>query len=289
MNNRLRQKCFVASAGIHLLLGLILIVGPAFLASRNASDNMPILNFVAYETVDAAVSGGGSPTAKPPPPAPPTPTPPQPLPPAPPQVEKTQAPEPVKEIVKEYEKAQPKPTTEPAEPSPEPAPRKPKISTELVTRTPSALARERAKASAAQAKTEAQARQRLAREFGRAAGSISSDLSGSTEVELPGPGGGGVPYANFLQAVKSVYTQAWMLPDGVTDDDATVTASVTIARDGTVVNARIIRASSSLEVNRSVQRTLDSVKWAAPLPRDAKEDERTVNINFNVKAKKALG
>jgi TonB family protein len=98
-----------------------------------------------------------------------------------------------------------------------------------------------------------------------------------------------VPYANFLQAVQSVYERAWIVPDGVTDNDATAVVSVTIARDGTVVLARIQRSSGNHLVDRSVQAALDRVKFAAPLPDDAKDKERTVTINFNVRAKRGLG
>jgi hypothetical protein len=42
-------------------------------------------------------------------------------------------------------------------------------------------------------------------------------------------------------------------------------------------------------VDRSVQVTLERVKWAAPLPGDAKENQRTVGISFSVAAKRALG
>ena len=44
--NRMQQKCFVASAGFHLLLVLILLVGPAFLSSKSKSDNSPILDVI---------------------------------------------------------------------------------------------------------------------------------------------------------------------------------------------------------------------------------------------------
>ena len=114
----------------------------------------------------------------------------------------------------------------------------------------------------------AERRQRIAAAFGSAANSLESSLSGSTTIELKGPGGGGVPYANFLQAVKSVYQNAWIVPDGITDENATVAAAVTIARDGTVVSSRITRSSGNPAVDRSVQVTLDRVKWAAPLPDD---------------------
>jgi TonB family protein len=129
----------------------------------------------------------------------------------------------------------------------------------------------------------------LARQIGQMANRIGDEVSGGTTIELKGPGGGGVPYANFLQAVKSRYANAWVVPDGVTDDQATTVASVTIARDGNVVSAHIVRRSGDSAVDQSVQATLDRVTYAAPLPDDAKESQRTVTISFNVRAKRLLG
>jgi colicin import membrane protein len=163
------------------------------------------------------------------------------------------------------------------------------VPTKIVTRKrPQAdanrQAQERAKAEAREA---AAARNRFAREVGRLASDLGSNLSKSTEIELKGPGGGGIPYANFLQAVKSVYARAWVVPDGVTDEEATATVSVTIVKDGTVLTSRITRTSGNDLVDRSVQATLDRVKYAAPLPEDSSDTQRTVTIHFNVKAKRA--
>src|SRR5262249_55672353 len=93
--DRLQKKCFIASAGIHLLLALIRIIGPAFISTKNKPDDSPILDFVPVKTVDALISGGGNPNAKPPPPAP-TPQPQPPVPPPAPQAEpeKVREPEP---------------------------------------------------------------------------------------------------------------------------------------------------------------------------------------------------
>jgi TonB family protein len=285
--NRLQKKCFLASAGVHSLLLLILFVGPAFLSSSPPKDNMPILDFVPFKTVDAMVSGGGNPRAKPlatpPPIEPPKPVAQAPVQPPPkPETKPEPQPEPVKPVV------QPKPDPDAVEP--EPKRRKLNISTDVVTRDSSAKDAAKKKADQqAEARARTAYQKQLASKIGALADTLSTGLSSPTEVELKGPGGGGVPYANFLQAVKSRYANAWVVPDGVADDNATTTASVTIARDGTVISARITRHSGNVEVDRSVQRTLDEVKWAAPLPDDAKENERTVSINFNVKAKKALG
>ena len=140
----------------------------------------------------------------------------------------------------------------------------------------------------AAAKADADYRKRVANAFNSAATAVGTGAS-STEVRLHGPGGGGVPYANFLQAVKSRYVRAWSVPDGVTDDSATAVADVTIARDGTVIEARIVKPSGNAAVDRSVRSVLDRVTWAAPLPDSASENQRTVTIHFNVRAKRGLG
>ena len=288
--SRLQKKCFVASAGIHLLLALILLVGPGFVSSKSQPDDLPILTFVPLKTVDELVApGGGSPKAQAtvkaltPPPAPqpqPVAAPPQPAP------EKTPEPEPPKES------KPPKEEEASVEPVKERKPRKIEISTKLVTRRRDSSAERRARADAEArqgAKALADARRRLARQIGRAADEIGSELSGGTSIEMPGPGGGGLPYANFIQAVRSAYDRAWVLPDGVVDADAVTVASVTIARDGSVVSHHIIQLSGDSVVDHSVQLALERVTYAAPLPDSSKEDTRTVKISFSVKAKKLLG
>jgi TonB family protein len=285
--NRLQKKCFIASAGVHLLLALILVIGPAFISTKpKPGDDMPVLDFVPVKTVDSLMSGGGNPNAKPPPALPaPQPQPPVTPPVAQQQPEKAREVDPPKAPVKEVK---PQKTEEE---SFEPSKKKVEVSTKLVIKghdDPDAKAKAEAKARAEQ-KAWTDARRRLAAQVGNAADQLNSSLSGSTTIVLKGPGGGGVPYANFLQAVKSAYANAWVVPDGVTDDQATTVASVTIARDGTVVSAHITRRSGDSTVDQSVQATLDRVRYAAPLPDDAKENERTVTINFNVRAKRLLG
>lgn len=289
--DRLQKKCVIASAGFHLLLATILLIGPAFVAPKSSSEDLPILDFVPVKTVDALVSGGGNPNAKPPqalPEAPPTP--PSAPPAQQPEPEKIKEPEPPKQTANEVELPQTDP--ESFEVSAKPKPRRPEVSTTPILRKRDTKAEAKARADS-EAKEEARQAAALGHRIESAlrgtASSIGSAVSGGTSIELKGPGGGGVPYANFLQAVKSVYQDAWIVPDGVADDAATTRASVTIARDGTVVTSHITRSSGNKEVDESVQRTLDRVRRAAPLPDDAKEDQRTVEINFNVKAKRALG
>jgi TonB family protein len=279
--NRLQKKCLVASTGFHLLLALILVVGPAFVSNKPVADDMPLLEFIPLETTDEMISGGGNPNAQSAPP-------PQEVRPEPVRTEPAPPPKPV-------EQSRPEPEPEPPKPAPKPAPdeavdtsdTKPKKDFNLVptVRNPAKATKQNTEAER-RARQLADARKKAAQQLGKFAEAIGNNLSSGTSVELKGPGGGGVPYANFLQAVKSIYAQAWVVPDGVTDDSATAVASVTIARDGTVLSARIVQHSGNRDVDRSVQGALDRVPRAVPLPTSARESQRTVTINYNYNPKR---
>ncbi|HEU5396973.1 MAG TPA: energy transducer TonB, partial [Verrucomicrobiae bacterium] len=132
------------------------------------------------------------------------------------------------------------------------------------------------------AKERADARRRAA-EVSRAMASLKGDFSPSTSVKIDvGPGGGGPAYANFYSAVTTVYYNAWHQPNGV--PNLTVKVSVTIARDGTVISARILKSSGNSTVDNSVQETIDRVKFVVPLPPDSKEDSREVTVNFSTQS-----
>jgi TonB family protein len=120
---------------------------------------------------------------------------------------------------------------------------------------------------------------------------ISSGLSASTKVDMPeGPGGGGVSYAPYGQIVRKIYTDGWIVPDDMADDEASIRVSVTVARDGKVLSARIVEPSGSAAANRSIQNTLDRITTiGVPFPAGAKESQRIFTMTFNLKAKKAFG
>jgi TonB family protein len=98
-----------------------------------------------------------------------------------------------------------------------------------------------------------------------------------------------VPYANWRSAIKTIYEQAWLLPDGVVNDDATASASITVAKDGMVLTSFISNPSGDAVVDRSVQAALARVRNTPPLPDTATESKRTIIIKFSVRAKRALG
>ena len=266
--NRLQKKCLMVTAGAHLLLLLILLVGPAFFYSRPKPDDLQVLDVIPANLIDAAFTSGVK-GARPPPPAPVV-TPPQPAPPPPTPVVVPPAPvPPVKDVVK----PDLKPVVKPAKPTEH------KIDVNLKP-----VVRNAPKSSPAADNSQQQ--QRQARAIRNALRNLKDNLTPATTVEMPGDST--VAYANYATVVKSIYEQAWILPNDVSDN-ANTKVSVTIASDGTVISARITTASGDAGLDTSVQRTLERVKFIAPFPEGATEKERTYIINFNPQVKRLLG
>jgi TonB family protein len=268
--NRLQKKCVMATAGVHLLLIVILFVGPAFFYAKPKADNLQVLDVIPANLIDAEFNSGVA-NATPPPPAP-VAAPPQAQPQPPPPAPKPAVTPP--SLVQELEKVLKPEPVKPA-PSPEP-PRKIQISTQLVTRTAP---------KNAPAADNSQQQQRQARAIRSALRNLRSNLTPGTTIDMPG--NSSVAYANYATAVKSVYEQAWILPNDVSDN-ANTKASVTIASDGTVISARIVNPSGDAGLDASVQHTLERVKFIALFPEGATEKERTYIINFNPQVKRLL-
>jgi TonB family protein len=110
----------------------------------------------------------------------------------------------------------------------------------------------------------------------------------SSGAGISGGGGTGEAYANYRDVVYTIYNQAWTLPANIAHDDETVIASILIASDGTVLNARIVTPSGDPAADASVQRALERVTFTAPFPKGATDKERTYTINFNTKVKRML-
>jgi TonB family protein len=284
--NRLQKKCFIGSAGTHLLLAIILIVGPGFLSSKNKTEDLPPIAVIPWKTVDAMVNpGGGNPVraaATPPaPPSQPTPTPPAPTPPPAPA-----------QPVRHTEARRETPVVEETHEALEPAParrRLPDVPTTVVKRSDSTKKVKPTSTDDNRRPDVPDARQRAAEEARRAAARLGQAFAPSTTIESSGFGGGGEAYANYAQVVKSIYEEAWQPPADTASDDAIAKVKVTIANDGRVISAEIVRASGDSSVDRSVRLTLNRVTMIRPFPEGAKEKERTYTINFNLKAKRMLG
>lgn len=294
--NRLQKKCMIISAGIHLLLAVMLILGPGFLSLRSHDNAPPLLKFIPGATVEAIMSGGGDSSVKSPPaearspepPVTPTPvvTPPAQETPQPP-VERVQPPRQPEKELPPVPKEPTRVNTPAIDPTPvKPAPRKPheiKVDTRIVTSsTVDAKARREAQAKAAAA-AEQKRLANIAAAFGRASTGIRGGVSDGVKVNVsPGPGGGGVSYGNIKSAIYTKYYDAWNVPDGA--PDLTVWVSITLAKDGTVVTARITKRSGNADLDESVQSTLDRVRYVAPLP-EGSEDPREFPFGFNPEMK----
>ena len=280
--NRTQKKCLLVSTGLHVGLLSSVVLVSAFRPATPAPLELAPIDFVPVITTDEMMSGGGNPKAPPLAAAPPVVRP-APAPPAAAEAPPQPAP-------REPDRApKAKPEEESLVPAARPTRQKPQIDpSAIVTRPGSEKSKAKQAESEAQEREQARAaaegRRMLIGQLGQVANHLGANLSGVTAIQIAyGPGGGGLPYANFYQAVQSIYTREWMVPDGVTEKETTTVAEVTIARDGTVVQARIVRFSGNVAVDDSVQMTLDRVRRLVPLPANAEEDQRTVTINFNAK------
>ena len=275
--NRLQKKCVMATAGFHLLLLVILFVGPAFFRAKEKPDETPVLDMIPANLVDSASTGVQA--AQPPPPAPtvvpPTPTPPAPTPtpvvtpPTPaPTPEKIEPVKPPKETVKPDLTPVEKPSVTKRQP--------PKINLKLTERT---VTKNSSPATPAPPDNSKAVRSALR--------ALRNNLSSATSIDMPGNSSASA--ANYAQVVKSVYEQAWTPPDDTASNDANIKVRVTIARDGTVISARVIGPSGDASVDKSVRSTLERVQFIAPFPSGSTDRERSYIINFNLKAKRMLG
>jgi len=252
--NRLQKKCVLATAGVHLLLLVILIVGPAFFEPR-PKDDLQVLDVIPANLIDALRTSGVRDAQPPPPIVTPAPQPPA------PQPVVTPPPTPSPEPVVKPEPVKPEPTPDKVQPH------KIQIDTHLVTRN---APRNISTPDNSAARTRA---------LRNAIRSLKNNFSSSTTVDMPGDSS--ASYANYASAVVSVYKHAWVPPDGMDNDNAVVRFIVTIASDGTVISARIIGPSGDAKVDEAVQRELERVTFIAPFPEGAPEKQRDYTLNFN--------
>jgi outer membrane biosynthesis protein TonB len=281
---RLQKKCFIVSAGTHLLLALILLVGPAFLSQKSKLEDIQPLNFIPENLVLGAVAGGGNPRAATRPPPPPAPisqvTPPQ---------QRQREPDPPKTTEVKHKKADADSLEVAKEPK---KPRLPDVNTKLVSRKSDSSKKQKQPPTADSRERERElADSRIRSEaFNRAARSLGNNAASATIVDQDfGPGGGGPTYASYASWVQTVYLGAWVPPDSTDSTAAIARASITIASDGSVVSYRLIGKSGDRDVDESIQRTLERVtSIGRPFPEGMKEKQRTYILRFDLKAKQGL-
>jgi TonB family protein len=294
--NRLQKKCLIASVATHGLLLAILLIGPAFLSREDRAQPARILTMISSRVVDDALSSDAASAsrASQPPPAPAAPpaiSPPAPAPPAPPTPpapshripqpevapQPLEIPQPSKEGT-EFKRVTP-PTTAPTKDfvpvSHAPIQAKPKVKPADSNATDPNAA-------------EVEAQRILAQRLKNRIGKFSSTLAGENSVQIGPVGDGGPAVSNYRDIVYSIYTAAWQPPSSLTDELATVTARVTIARDGRVTSHEITKPSGNAAMDRSIENTLSSVTFVEPFPVGAKDLERSYSIKFDISAKRSL-
>lgn len=278
--NRLQTKCVIATAGIHLLLLLLLVFGSAFFNPQPKPDDTHLLNYISSTAVDTALNSGVR-DAMPPPPAPavttqppPVPAPPTPAvqtapPPAPKPVETPTLPERLKNLFTPEPKPAP---VKPAPETPEPKPHQIQINTQLVART-------------APKNPPLTSKQDNSRAIASAIKNLQNHLKPGPVVDVPGESN--VAYSSYKDTLATIYYNAWVTPEGAANDEADAIVKITVARDGTVVTSRIITPSGDAKVDDSVRRALDRVSSVDPLP-DQSKSEQEFTIDFNLKTKQML-
>ena len=287
--NRLQKKCLIATAGFHLLLLVILFVGPGFFTAKPKPDDTQVLDVIPANLIDAAFSSGVK-NAQAPPPAPPqvkpivtpppTPEPPKPAVTPPTFVEKVEklfTPPPVKLPPDDLTPVV-KPSTKPPEHI---------IKPDLTHVTHVVPKNSHLTETADNARQAAKEAKEKAAAFARAMRTIKDNSSKSTIVDMPGERDSA--YAPYKDAIGSIYYNAWTPPDDVANDDSNTKVSITIARDGTVISSHIITPSGDSRMDASVQRALDRVSSVPPLPAGTKENQKIILMNFNLKAKRMIG
>lgn len=318
--DRTQKRCLVASVALHAGLLGVIVLAAAFSQPPPALPDVPVLEMIPTDLklTDGNHIGGGSPTAKPPAPQR-QPEPARPVDPQPEPPKKAESkPKPTKVEPKPEPKAEPKSQKPPAAKEPESTKADPKVqaqdvdpnrkaakpavqvSSNRVKRTNTDAAAAEARAQAAREKAEAEAaearareieaansaRQQLASRLRNSASSIAEGTGTSTKIEMPGPGG--EAYAPYISYLGRFYKERWRSPRASTRKSAYVGASVTIARDGSVVSWDVIEPSGLREVDDSVRDVLKRYAKLRPLPEGSKDSQRRFTIQFRLDADTAL-
>ena len=114
------------------------------------------------------------------------------------------------------------------------------------------------------------------------ASNLGKNLSGSTSIEMPGPGGAAyAPYGSYLMAF---YKLRWKKPTTLNVDHGEVEAEITVQRNGRVTAFRLIRLSGIRALDDSVREVLDRNRDLRPLPEGTTDPERRITIRFDLSA-----
>jgi len=296
---RLQKKCMVFSLGVHGLLVVILFASAGFGSRPDATEDLHLLTIIPANIVDRAGAGGGTTVVNltPQPQAQPRAQS-QPRPQAQPvHVEQSHA-----DLERPTPRSRPEPTHPPTTPDEskelalemKPKSSKPHPQHEVkVTYPESHIAKSAKRTETAQSSDSlARAQARRLKEIENSLAGLASGVrkSGSSDpiVDVEGIGGGEA-FAAYRDVVASAYYRAWITPDNSTSRTSVPEAKVTIARDGSIISAELVRPSDDKALDRSVERALREVTKLPPFPASTRDTERTYVIRFSLEAKEMAG
>jgi len=320
--DRTQHKCFLASAILHGALLLTVIVVSAFTkpppdVPKTAltyvpinAKNLPGTPTPAAPTVTEVTP---APTQPAPPPPPPPPPPPQAtkvetktLPPVKDDVvPKKPAPATPRGLLPPKEKAKPKEEakkltpskTEKVEPKKAAQPKKDESKIKIVD-TAKLTAKNPPKETDSNSKSPDSNAKKKVDQYARMRADWEKSLQGtigglktglSSPITIDTPGAGAAAFSSYGAEIVSRYERNWLVPADAVEDNSVVQIVVTIARDGHVLDARVIRPCGRAAIDKSVRETLNRVRAFPPFPPGSTDDQRTFNVDFNLKAKRSAG
>jgi len=281
---RLQKKCFVASACLHGLLGVVVLVTAAFRSEPTVAGEQ-VLTLISPLVLDRTGSGGGPPAVVVQQPPVPTPTPTRQATPAAPAPPRLTAP--------------PKPPTTPAprqtarNPTPDKPATAPAARGHVVTPTfdPAPRSATAGRQSGSPPTAARAASDNRAEELSTALASLASGVrtaaATATVVTVPGEGGGEA-FVGYDTLVYNVYYHAWNAPQG-SSDTRSADARIVVARDGTIISHELTRRSGNPAIDTSVERVLDQIKTLPPFPEASQDAQRTFIISFSLEATHSSG
>jgi len=320
--SRLQKKCMVFSLCLHGFLLVIVFASAAFRPSPPPSD-VQIISMIPANILDQAGVGGGAPVVNLAP-QPPAPQHAQPSPPVVPAHTESveREPQPTPHRHKEATHSQPPPEPKSEESVDVALESKPKATRSSVPSETKARASKHSsqrevqvsyepansgtkttksdKTASSEPSHQAEAQQPDSRQAGaqrlkaietsmnELASGVKNSGSPSATVDVQGIGGGEA-FAGYKSAVASIYYRAWLTPDNTASRMPTADAKVTIARDGSIVSAELVRSSGDKAVDRSVEKVLQEVTQLPPFPASTHDAQRTYIIQFNLQAKEMSG
>ena len=288
----------ILSLGLHGLMAIVLLASAGF-SSRPPATDLQVLNMIPANILDQAGSGGGATVVNP---APQPQAQPRPQPQQQPQRQPVRAepveraPTPTPRPIKEIKRPEPE---EVVDAGLEPARKPPKHPTRHEIRPSYALASASTKvkktekppsseSSESSARVEARRLKEIQNSLDQLAAGVRGRGSPTTIVDTEGIGGGEA-FAGYRDVVFSAYYHAWITPDSAGSRLASADAKVTIARDGRIMSAELVRPSGDRALNNSVEEALRRVTQLAPFPASTRDTQRTFVIRFNLEAKEMSG